>query len=122
MSGHSKSFINNPEIVTKQMNKEDIYSHVVPLDIFMCLLLPYLGHTTQTILIKEGKNPHLCYHASTTRKPTYIVMNQVTLVAQEAPITFGKVKIQLYMKIYNIRIIYPLAIILLTMGDVKAYF
>jgi hypothetical protein len=49
-------------------------------------------------------------------------MNQVTLVVQEAPITFGKVKIQLYMDIYKTRISYPLAIILLAMGDIKACF
>ncbi len=48
------------------------------------------------MVIKDNKNPHLCYNAWTTRKPTDIAMNQVTLVMQEAPITFGKVKIQLY--------------------------
>ncbi len=57
------------------------------------------------------------------RKPTDIIMNQVTLlVAWEAPITFGKVKIQLYIAIYNTRISYLLAIILLAMGDMKACF
>jgi hypothetical protein len=74
--GNSKSFNNKPEIVKKTINKEDRYSHIVPLDILICLLLPYLRHTTQTMVIKEDKNPHLCYNASTTRKPTNIVMNQ----------------------------------------------
>jgi hypothetical protein len=74
------------------------------------------------MVIKEDKNPHLCYNTSITRKPTDIVMNQVTPVAREAPITFGKVKIQLYIDIYNTRIIYPLAIIQLVMGDIQAYF
>jgi hypothetical protein len=60
--------------------------------------------------------------ASTTRKPIHIIMNQVTLVAQEAPITSGIVKIQLYIDIYNTRISHPLAIILLVMGDIKACF
>jgi hypothetical protein len=93
--GNSKRFNDNPEIVKKTMNKEDRYSHIVFLDIPICLLLPYLRHTTQTMVIKEDKNPHLCYNASTTRKPTYIIMNQVTPVAREAQITFGKVNIQL---------------------------
>jgi hypothetical protein len=76
--GNSKSFNKNPEIVKKTMNKEDRYSHVVPLDILICLLLPYLRHTTQTMVIKEDKNPCLCYNASTTKKPIVIVMNQIT--------------------------------------------
>ncbi len=104
------------------MNKEDRYSHVVFLDILICLLSPYLRHTMQTMVLKEGKNPHLCYNASTTKKPTDIVMNQITPVAQEAPITFGRVKIQLYNDIYNTRISYPLAVIFFAMGDIKACF
>jgi hypothetical protein len=56
------------------------------------------------------------------RKSTNIVMNQVTLVAQEAPVTFGKVKIQPYIDIYNTKISYALAIILHEMGDMKACF
>ncbi len=76
----------------------------------------------QTMVLKEGKNPHLCYNASTTKKPTDIVMNQITLVAQEAPITFGTVKIQLYINIYNTQIISPLAVVLLAMGNLKVCF
>ncbi len=76
--GNSKSFNNNPEIVKKTINKEDRYSHIIYLDILICLLLPYLRHTTQTIVIKEDKNPRLSYGASTTRKPTNILIIQVT--------------------------------------------
>ncbi len=120
--GNSKSFNKNPEIVKKTINKEDRYSHGVPLDVLICLLSPYLRHTMQTMVFKEGKHPRLCYDASTTKKPTDIVMSQITLVAQEAPITFGRVKIQLYIDIYNTRISYPLAVIFLTMGNIKACF
>jgi hypothetical protein len=49
-------------------------------------------------------------------------MNQITPVAQKASITFGRVKIQLYMDIYNTRISYPLVVIFLAMGDIKACF
>jgi hypothetical protein len=76
----------------------------------------------QTMVIKECKNPCLCYDAPITKKPTDIVMNQVALVAQEAPITFGKVTIQLYIDIYNARISHPLAVILHEMGNIKACF
>jgi hypothetical protein len=120
--GNSKIFNKNPEIVKKTNDKEDRYSHVVPLYILICLLSPYLRHTTQTMVLKEGKNPCLCYDASTTKKPTDIVTNQITTVAREAPITFGRVKIQLYIDIYNTRISYPLAVIFLAIGNIKACF
>ncbi len=81
LRGNSKSFNENPEIVKKTMNKEDRYSHVIPLDILICLLSPYLRHTMQNMVLKEGKNPCLCYDASTTKKPTDIIMNQITPVA-----------------------------------------
>jgi hypothetical protein len=54
--------------------------------------------------------------------PTDVVMNQVTAVTQEAPVTFGHVKSQIYMDIYNTRISYPTATILLGLADVKACF
>jgi hypothetical protein len=120
--GNLKSFNKNPDIVKKTMNKEYRYSHVVPMDSLICLLSLYLRHTTQAMVLKEDKNPRLCYDATTTRKPTKIVMNQVTPVRGEAPITFGKVKQQLFADISNTRIGYPLAVILLAMGNIKVCF
>jgi hypothetical protein len=49
-------------------------------------------------------------------------MNQVTPVAQEAPVMFIHVKSQIYMDIYNTRISYPTATILLGLAYVKACF
>jgi hypothetical protein len=49
-------------------------------------------------------------------------MTQVTPVAKEAPVTFGHVKSQIYTDIYNTRISYPTAMILLGLADVKACF
>jgi hypothetical protein len=49
-------------------------------------------------------------------------MNQVTPVAQEAPVTFGHVKSQIYTDIYNTHISYPTATILLALADIKACF
>jgi hypothetical protein len=58
----------------------------------------------------------------TTIKPTDIAMNQVTPITCEAPITFGNVKMKLYIDIYNTCASYPTFIILLAMADVKACF
>jgi hypothetical protein len=48
-------------------------------------------------------------------------MNQVTPVAQEALVTFGHVKSQIY-NIYNTGISYPTATILLGLANVKMRF
>ncbi len=52
--------------------------------------------------------------------PIYIVMNQVTPVSREAPITFGHVEIQLNIDIYNTQISHLTATILLGMANIKA--
>ncbi len=86
--GNSKSFNNNTILILMTMNKEDRYSHLIPLDEIMCRFSPYCRHSTQTMVIKAGKSDRLCWDGSTTIKPTDIVTNQVTLITHEAPITF----------------------------------
>jgi hypothetical protein len=120
--GNSKSFCDNIDLVLKTMNKEDQYSHLIPLDEIMCCFSPYCHHTTQTMVIKAGKSDCLCWDGSTTSKPTDIVMNHVTPLTPKAPITFGHVKMQMYIDIYNTRITCPTFLILLAMADVKACF
>jgi hypothetical protein len=104
------------------MNKEDHYSHLVPMDLLLCKLSPFLHHTMQSIVIKDGKNNCIVWDGSTVTRPTDIVMNQVTPFTQEAPVTFGHVKSQIYTDIYNMRISYPTATILLGLADIKACF
>jgi hypothetical protein len=72
---NSKSFNNNTNLVLKTMNKEDRYSHLIPLDEIMCHFSPYCCHTTQTMVIKARKSDCLCWDGSTIIKPTDIVMN-----------------------------------------------
>ncbi len=54
--GNSKSFDEHPELVKKAMNKEDRYSHLVPIDEDICRASAYLRHTIQTVVMKPGKN------------------------------------------------------------------
>jgi hypothetical protein len=54
--GNSKSFVENLQLVQKTMKKEDCYSHLVPMDLLLCKLSPYLCHNMQSIVIKDGKN------------------------------------------------------------------
>ncbi len=120
--GNLKSFVENPQLIQKTMNKEDRYSHLIPMDLLLCKLSSYLCHTTQSIIIKDGKNNRIVWDRSTVTRPIDIVMNQVTPVAQEAPVMFDHVKSQIYMDIYNMRISYPTAMILLGLANVKACF
>ncbi len=120
--GNSKNFIANPKLVHKTMNKEDRYSHLVPMDLILCKFSPYLCHTTQSIVIKEGKNNCIVWDGSTVFKPTDIVMNQITPVDQESPVTFSHVKLQIYIDIYNTRISYPTLVVLIALADIKACF
>jgi hypothetical protein len=45
---NSKSFNSNTALVLNTINKEDWYSHLIPLDEIMCCFSPYCCHTTQT--------------------------------------------------------------------------
>jgi hypothetical protein len=90
--GNSKSFVKHPQLVQKTMNKEDRYSHLVLMDLLLCKLSLYLHHTTQIIVIKDGKNNCIVWDGLTVTRPNDIVTNQVTPVTQEAPVTFGHVK------------------------------
>jgi hypothetical protein len=119
---NSKSFVENPQLVQKMMNKEDRYSHLVPMDPLLCKLSPYLRHTMQSIVIKDSKNNRIVWDGLTVTRPTDIVMNQVTPVTKEEPVTFGHVKSQIYMDIYNTCISYLTATILLGLEVVKACF
>jgi hypothetical protein len=49
-------------------------------------------------------------------------MNQITPTINEAPITFGHAKMQMYIDIYNTRISYPRSTILLAAANIKACF
>jgi hypothetical protein len=120
--GNSKSFNDHPELIKKAMNKENRYSYLVPIDVDICRVSAYLRHTIQTLVMKPGKNDRLVWDGTTTLLALDIVMNQVTPVNCKAPITFGHVKIQLYIDIYNTHISHPYVVILLGMADIKACF
>lgn len=120
--GNSTPFNENFELANNAMNKEERNSHVIALDEDMCLLSAYCRHTAQTVIIKPGKNDRICWDASTTREVDDTVMNQpdVTIMDDEAAITFGNVKRQFLTDIWNTRISNPGAIILLGTADIKA--
>ena len=120
--GNQKSFNENQDIVKEKMNKEERYSHIIPLHRLMCLFSPYLRHTPQGIVIKVGKDPRLVWDGSTKRRPDDIVLNEVTPTDDKPEITFGDAKNLFYNDLYNTRISYPDDDILLATSDIKACF
>ncbi len=120
--GNLKTFKANPDLIKKAMNKEDPYSHLVPINKDICHASAFCHLTTQTVVIKPGNANQFTWDSSTMLFATDIVMNEVTPVSHEAPITFGHVKIQLYIDIYDTRLSNPTATILLGMADIKACF
>jgi hypothetical protein len=88
----------------------------------ICRASAYLRHTIQTVIKKPGKNDCIVWDGTTILLALDIMMNQVTPVTCEAPITFGHVKIQLYTDIYNMRVSHLNNVFLLGMADIKACF
>jgi hypothetical protein len=53
--GNLKTFKDDPDLIKKAMNKEDQYSHLVPINKDICRASAYCHRTTQTVVIKPGK-------------------------------------------------------------------
>jgi hypothetical protein len=53
--GNSKTFKANPNLIKKATNKEDCYSHLVPIDKDICRASAFYHSTTQMVVIKPGK-------------------------------------------------------------------
>jgi hypothetical protein len=53
--GNLKTFKDNPGLIKKAMNKEDQYSHLIPINKDICHTSAYCHRTTQTVVIKPGK-------------------------------------------------------------------
>ena len=57
--GNQKTFNQNPQIVEKLVNKEDRYSHLLPLHLWVCFLGANFRHNSQGLVIEERKNQGL---------------------------------------------------------------
>ncbi len=104
------------------MNKEERNRHILPMDKSLCLVSPYCRHTMQTMVLKEGKNPRLCWDGTTHYLPSDIVMNHETPTDRKAPITFGRTKHRFLQDIWDARVMNPDKMIWLATADVNACF
>ncbi len=53
--GNLKTFKADPNLIKKVMNKEDCYSHLVPINKDICRTSAFCHSTTQTVVIKPVK-------------------------------------------------------------------
>ena len=80
-----------------------------------------MRHTAQGMVMKNGKG-RIVWDGTTKTSPLDIVLNDYTPIDNEPEVTFGTAKHDFYWLIYNLRISYPNAPILLALADIKACF
>jgi uncharacterized protein YwbE len=120
--GNQATFKMNPEIVTKTMTKEEKHSHVLLVKLWVLYFSPWCRHTAQGMQIKPGKNPRVIFDASTKGHLHEVVLNDMTSTEFEANITFGRAKLKLLQRIYNLRVSHPNRKIYLALADIAACF
>ena len=97
----------------KTVNKEDRNKFVVPLSSWMWRFIPHIFVTDRMIC-----------DASFQVTRDSVSVNMMTEDASETEMRydFGRVKLRLYTRIYNLRITYPAVDIALRANDVKSCF
>ena len=120
--GNQKAFDNKKKEVKEMMNKEEKFSHVVPLKKYILDASPFMRATPQIIVQKPGKDDRVAWNGTGKRTADDFAMNDVTPTDNEAEVTFGSTWLDFLVWLYNIRVSFPDSDILLGMADIKACF
>jgi len=120
--GNQPSYNANQDVARETINKEDKYSHVIPIHAELLYYSPFCRHTPQGMVRKKGSKDRVVWDGSTKYSAADIVMNELSSVELEAPITFGLVEKEFDEYLFNLRISYPYLNILLATLDVAACF
>ena len=116
--GNQKSVPDNPDLANKSINKEDWYSHLIPLHDWVCGLGPHLQPNSQgNVDLKR-----LIWDSSRKRSALDLVLNNQTRTDDEAEVTFGTTKDDFKRQIYNLRASFSFVSILLALVNIKACF
>lgn len=110
--------------VDKTMNKEDKNNFVIPLPHWTARYIPNLFFTPQHILEKPGKKDRQISDASKRYNPESTPINMMTSTPRgsEEQCTFGRVREEVYSRLYNLRITYPDRDLIIHANDVKSAF
>ena len=112
----------NPRMVQETLNKEERNSHIAPFYNWVCRFSSNARHTSQGMVIKEGKNSRLVWDGTNKQECHQVTMNDITPTETEPLITFGHTKIKALTHIYNTRISFPHREIHCAAPDKKACF
>jgi hypothetical protein len=110
--------------VNKTMNKEDKNNFVIPLPHWLARYIPNLFFTPQHIPEKPGKKDRQIFDASKRYNPELTPINMMTSTphGSEEICTFGRVREEIYTRLYNLRISYPDEVIVVHANDMKSAF
>lgn len=110
--------------VNKTMNKEDKNNFVIPLPHWLARYIPNLFFTPQHIPEKPWKKDRQIFDASKRYNPELTPINMMTSTphGSEEICTFGRVREEIYTRLYNLRISYPDEVIVVHANDMKSAF
>jgi len=110
----------NPKKLQKSMNKLDQNQFVIPLNSWVSRFLPHILFTPQH-LIDTGRQ---IFHAYWRFTPTSVPVNRMTSthLGVKLDCDYGTVLLRVLIRIWNLRITYPLKDIILHANDVKSCF
>jgi len=111
------------EVLTN-MNKEDKNNFVITLPHWIARYTPNLFFTPQHILVKPGRKNRQIFDASKRHTQHSIPINMMTStpLGSEEACLFGRVREDIFRRIYNLRISFPSNDIVIHANDVKSAF
>ena len=121
--GNHTTITKNPALVAKALIKEDKHNFFLPFPSWMTRFFYHLHLSPEGLVIKPGKSDRLVFDATFKIHPTSLSLNTTwTHVKDEPPIWYGSAFRRHLLRIWNLRISYPLEDILLWDDDVSGAF
>ena len=121
--GNQPSIERNEELVRKTINKEDRYSHVLPMARWIPRFSPYCRHNYQGLITKNGKGRVVWDETTIPRDaPHLTVINRIAPRDDIIQVSYGDVPKRFMMSILNIRASFPDEEIFIPAADITACF
>lgn len=121
--GNQPSIERNEELVRKTINKEDRYSHVLPMAKWIPRFSPQCRHNYQGLVTKNGKG-RVVWDETTIPKdaPHLTVINRIAPRDDIIKVSYGEVPKRFMMSILNMRASFPDEEIFIPAADITACF
>ena len=120
--GNHRSIRQHLEKVNKTMNKEERNNFVIPLYWWLTFFIINHQLSPQGYLVKPDKKDRLLFDASHRPYPWCQALNDITHKRNEPELVFGHTFVKNLIRIYNLRITFPLLEILLWDDDASSAF